>query len=230
MVAFSPFRRLAGWGAFFRGFPFRWVPRFVYYLFDSQCNRISLPGRFSMWTCGPCDTLSRFFFSALWLQRSQSLLVQEIQSAKETDLTCFKTFPIKGATCLQVGPMSLDWPVDPYARFDQSRPSLSPEVPNDEQQQGALPASTRSRWRQNTLQPPHQVLQRIAGWDGCGHFLAGGLRCITWNTRGLIGSVFSKQKKGNSNSNISRSYLPTTIFHVSRKYMEETNISRLSRC
>ena len=39
-----------------------------------------------------------------------------------------------------------------------------------------------------------QVLQRIAGWDGCGPFLTGGLRCITWNTRGLIGSVVSKQK------------------------------------
>ena len=42
------------------------------------------------------------------LQRSQSLLVQEIQSAKDIDLTCFKTFPIKPATCLQAGPMSLD--------------------------------------------------------------------------------------------------------------------------
>ena len=28
----------------------------------------------------------------------------------------------------------------------------------------------------------------------CGHFLDGGLRCIAWKTRGLIGSVFSKQK------------------------------------
>ena len=26
-------------------------------------------------------------------------------------------------------------------------------------------------------------------------FLDGGLWCITWNTRGLVGSVFSKQKK-----------------------------------
>ena len=86
--------------------------------------------------------------------------------------------------------MSLDWPVDPFARCDHSRPSFSPEVPNDDQQRGALPASTRSRWRENTLQPPPQVLQRIAGWDGCGPFLSGGLRCITWNTRGLIGSVF----------------------------------------
>ena len=45
---------------------------------------------------------------ARWLQRSQSLSVQEIQSAKDIDLTCFKTFPIKAATCLQVGPTSLD--------------------------------------------------------------------------------------------------------------------------
>ena len=90
--------------------------------------------------------------------------------------------------------MFLDWPVDPFARFDHSRPSLFPEVPNDEQQRGALPASTRSRWRQNALHAPPQVLQRIAGWDGYGPFLTGGLRCITWNTRGLIGPVFSKQK------------------------------------
>ena len=85
--------------------------------------------------------------------------------------------------------MSLDWPLDPIARFDQSRPSSSPEDPNDEQQQGALPASTRSRWRQGALQPP-QILQGIAGRDACGHFPDGGLRCIAWNTRGLVASVF----------------------------------------
>ena len=28
----------------------------------------------------------------------------------------------------------------------------------------------------------------------CGPFLTGGLRCIPWTTRGLIGSVFSKKK------------------------------------
>ena len=89
--------------------------------------------------------------------------------------------------------MFLDWPVDPFVRFDDSRSSLSPEVPSDDQQRDALPASTRSRWRQNTLQAPPQVLQRT-GWDRSGPFLTGGLRCITWNTRGLVGSVFSKQK------------------------------------
>ena len=81
-------------------------------------------------------------FTALGLQQSQSTLVQENLPAKDIDQTCFKTFPIKATTCLQVGPMSLDWPVNPTARFDQSRPSSSLEDPNDEQQRGALPSHT----------------------------------------------------------------------------------------
>ena len=46
------------------------------------------------------------------------------------------------------------------------------------------------------LQPSFVVshLLGLAGRDSCGHFPDGGLRCITWNTRGLVGSVFSKQK------------------------------------
>ena len=81
--------------------------------------------------------MSCLFFFALWLQSNQSILVQETQSTKDIDLTCFKTFPIKTTTCLQVGPMSLDWPVDPFAIFDFSRSSLSPEVPSDEQQRSS---------------------------------------------------------------------------------------------
>ena len=81
-------------------------------------------------------------------------------------------------------------------------------LPNDDQQRGALPVCTHSRWRQNTLQAPPQVLQRIAGWDGCGPFLTGGLRRITWNTRGLIGFVFSKQK----NKEFKLKYLKKVFF------------------
>ena len=55
------------------------------------------------------ETLSCLFFIALWLQNIQPLVVQEAQSTKDIDLTCFKTFPIKNATCFQVGPMSFDW-------------------------------------------------------------------------------------------------------------------------
>ena len=82
LFASSPCRRLASRGAFFCGFPFRWVLHLVLSLTrtvllheaaccsreNSLCERV-----------GPCDTLSFFFFSALWLQRSQSILVQETQ-------------------------------------------------------------------------------------------------------------------------------------------------------
>ena len=111
-------------------------------------------------------------------------------------------FPLKTATCLQVGPMSLDWPVDPFARFDLSRPSLFPEVPNDDQQRGDLPASTRSRWRQNALQAPPKVLQRITGWDGHGPFLAEGLRCVTWITRGSHWICFLQAEEQGSQAQI----------------------------
>ena len=42
---------------------------------------------------------------------------------------------------------------------------------------------------QDALQPP-QTLRGVAGRDCGGHFPEEGLRCITWNTTGLVGSVF----------------------------------------
>ena len=86
---------------------------------------------------------------------------------------------------------------------DFSRSSLLPEVPSGEQQFGALPASTRSRWRQDALQTQPQTLQRTTGWDGCGPFLSEGMRCVTSNTKCLVESVFSKQK----NREFQRKYL-----------------------
>ena len=138
------FRRLAGRGAFFCGFPFRWVLHFVFYLIrgvalhespsSSREDSLNEYGR-------PCDPLSCLLFSALWLRCNQSLLVQETQSAKDLDLTCSTTFLFRDATFLQVGPMSLDWPVNPLGRFDSSRSSLPPDVPSGEQQLRAFPAS-----------------------------------------------------------------------------------------
>ena len=74
------------------------------------------------------------------------------------------------------------------------RSSLPPEVPSGEQQLGALPVSTRSRWRQGALRTQQQILQRTTGWDGCAPFLSEGVRCMTWNTRSLVGSVFSRRR------------------------------------
>ena len=89
-------------------------------------------------------------------------------------------YVFNAVTCLAAGPFSGSW--------------LPPEVPSGEQQLSALPVSTRSRWRQGALHTQPQILQRTARWDGCGPFLSEGLRCITWNTRGLVGSVFSRQR------------------------------------
>ena len=160
------FRRLAGRGAFFCGVPFRWVPHFVFYLIRGVAlhESPSCSSEDSLDECGrPCDPLSCLLFSALWLRCNQSLLVQEIRSAKDLDLTCSTTFLISDATCLQVGPMSLDWLVHPFGRFDSSRSSLPPDVPSGVQQRGAFPFSIHSRWRQGALHTQPQILQRITG-------------------------------------------------------------------
>ena len=94
--------------------------------------------------------------------------------------------------------MSLVWPVSPFDRFENSCPSLPPDAPGDGLQRVVLAAPERSRWRQGALQTQPQILQRTTGWDGCGPFLSEGLRCITWNTRGLVGSVFSRQRRRES--------------------------------
>ena len=101
-LAFPLFRRLACRGAFFRGFPFRWVLHFVFCLIrgvalheSPSCSRED-----SLDECGrPCDPLSCLLFSALWLRCNQSLLVQETHSAKDLDLTCSATFLFSDATC-----------------------------------------------------------------------------------------------------------------------------------
>ena len=230
--AFLSFRRLAGRGAFFCGFLFRWVKHCV--IFDSgftlhelsSCSRED-----SLDECErPCDTLSCLLSSALWLRCNYSILVQETQSAKDIDLTCFKMFPFTAVTCLQVGPMSLDWRVDLFARSDFSRSSLPPEVPSGEQQLGDFLASTRSRWRQDALQAQPQIIQRTTGWDGCGHFLSRGLRCITWNTRGLIGFVFSRHRNREFKLNCLKKLSDHNNIICLQELHVRTSISRLFRC
>ena len=166
----------------FPRFPSRWVLRFVLSLTRGVIvhDSASCSSEDSLDECGrPCDALSCLLFSALWLRSNQSILVQETQSAKVIYMTCPKMLPIKATTCLHLGPMSLDWLVDRFSRYDFSRSSLSLEVPSDEQQRSVLPASTRSRCRLDALQAPPQKIQRTTGWDGCGTFLSEGVRCIT---------------------------------------------------
>ena len=190
------FRRLASRGALFRGL-LRWVLHFVLswtrsvIVHDATLSSREDP----LFECGrPRDALSCLFFSA----------GDSASEGSRPDL--FQDVPDQGHHMLTSRAHVLDWPVNPFARFDESRPSSSPEDPIDEQQLGALPASTRSRCWQDALQPP-QVLQGIAGWMHVAIFLDGGLRCITWNTRGLVGSGFFQAEEQRTQTQISQEAL-----------------------
>ena len=121
----------------------RFFPRFpvsmgstLCVLFYSRCllcmNHHPAPGKILLTNVGGHAILFLSFLLQLWRRCNQSLLVQETQSAKDLDLTCSTTFLFRDATCLQVGPMSLDCPVNPFGRSDSSRPSFPPDVPSDE--------------------------------------------------------------------------------------------------
>ena len=187
MAALSPPRLFAAWRSrlLFPRFPFL-VDLAIFSLARCLTLQDSAP-RFredSQHEYGrPHDTLSCLFFTALLLGQGQSILPQ-LQKPNETDLTFYKILPTKSVTCLQVGPMSLEWAVAPSGGSDQS--SLSPS------QEDALLAPPRLRWRRDALQPPEiqrGCLDRKTGV----HIPEGGHRCATWNTRGLVGSPFSSQ-------------------------------------
>ena len=70
----------------------------------------------------------------------------------------------------------------PPAGSDQSRLAFSHEGPYNEHPEGVLP----------THRPP-QIQRGGLDRNTCVHIPDGGLRCITWHTRGLIGSPTSSQ-------------------------------------
>ena len=98
------FRRLAGRGACFHGFPIRWVLHFALSLTRSITVHDATPysREDPVYECGRRDNLSCLFYTGLWLRQSQSILVQEIQRTKDIDLTCYRTLPTKATACLQV--------------------------------------------------------------------------------------------------------------------------------
>ena len=226
------FRRLAGRGAIVRGFPFRWALHLALSL--TRCLNVhdatACHMENSLYESGrPYDDLSCLFFTALWLQRSQSILVQENQPVKDIDLTCFKTFPFKATTCSQVAPMSLDWPLDAIARFDQSRPSSSPEGPYDEQQPALfqllhVPVGGKMLFKHlkyyKVLQVgTHVVISLMEVCD------------VLLGTPGVsLDRFFPRRRTESPNSNTSGSSLTTTTSYVSRMCMEKMSISRLFRC
>ena len=165
------------------------------------------------------------FFTALWSRQSQSVLMQ-VQQTDDIDVTCCKTLPTKSVTCLQVGPMSLEWPVALPAGPDQSCLSSSHEDPNDEHPEGALPRLPHLRWRRDALQPPG-VQRTRSSRNTCVHIPDGGLRCVTWNTR--IGSPASSQLSRKKKHIYLALDLPkTTTSYVFKKFRCRIMLTRLS--
>ena len=169
------------------------------------------------------------FFTALWLQRSQSILVQEIRPAKDIDLTCFKTFPIKATTCLHVGPMS--W----TGRWIRLQDSINPDLPpprnnpmtNNNEALFQLPhAPVEGKVLFNHLKY-YKVLQvgihvAISLMEVCDVLLG---------TPGVsLDRFFPRRRTESSNSNILGSSLTTTTSYVSRRCTERMSIFRLFRC
>ena len=155
--------------------------------------------------------------------------MQETWHPKDIDFTCYKTLLTKSSTRLPVEPMSLEWPVALPAGSDQYSPSSSHEDPGGEHPGDALPASPHLRWRRDAIQPP-QVQQDGACRNTCGHFPDGGLRCVTWNTGCLIGSVFSSQRNRELKLNYFGRLTRTTKLSVSRRYTGRMHSSRLFKC
>ena len=88
--------------------------------------------------------------------------------------------------------MSLEWPVAPPAGSDQSSVSPSHEDPYGGHPEDALPTHPHLRWRRDALLPP-QIQRGSLDRHSCVHVPDGGLRCVTWSTRGLIGFPTSTQ-------------------------------------
>ena len=152
----------------------------------------SLQGGFSVRLRSPARHLvvPLLYRPVVWA-RSQSTVTQ-VQQTNDIDVACYRSLSTKFVTCLQVGPMSFLRPEAPPGGSDQSSLSPSQEDPNDGHLEDALLAPPQLRWRRDALQSPE--LQRGCLERNTGvHIPEGGLRCVTWNTRGLIGSPFSSQ-------------------------------------
>ena len=180
--------------------------------------------------CGrPCDPLSCLLFTAPWLRCSQTPVVQETPSSKDVELTCSVTSLFSAVTCLPVGPMSLDWPVNPFGRSECSRPSLSPDAPSDGLRLLFLLLNvlaedrvlfTHNRRYSNVLQ---------GGMDAAPSFPK--VCDVLLGTPGALLDLFSPDKEtGNPNSIISKNSWTITTSFASRKCMARTSFFKLFRC
>ena len=96
-------------------------------------------------------------------------------------------------TCTEVGPMSVEWPLAPQGGFVQSHHSMPQEHANGEclGKKSSFCSSTFSVG--DVTRFNHQECSETKRTGTRVRILDGGLRCVSWNRRGLIGSLASSQ-------------------------------------
>ena len=191
--ASSPFRRLASRGPPFRGFPFWWAMQLAISLARCLTLHDSAPrhGEGSQYEFGrPHDTLSCLFYTALWLGQCKSIVTQ-IQQLEDIDNGLLQNIADQLYHVLASGTHVLGVACGSTGGFAHSCSPPSREDLNEGQVENAHLAPLQSRWRRDALQPPE--IQQVRRDGTRVHIPNGGLRCVTWNTRVLVGSPFSPQ-------------------------------------
>ena len=122
----------------------------------------------------------------------QSMLTQRERS-KEPVPVCHRVSLFSPATCWPVGPMSLEWPLAQPGGPVQHGPALSHEDANSDRLGNARLGPPHQCWRRDAFQPP-AVPRDQPSRDTCVHIPTEGLRCVSWSTRGLLGSTASSQR------------------------------------
>ena len=201
----SPFFRcLAGRG--FLSFPGSMGPT-ACVLFDSRCCfawiTILLWGRFSGWTWAPMRSsiLPSLFSSAASVQP----IVTSTGNPASKGFRPHVFYDVPVQRCLEVGPMSLDWLVNLFVRFDSSRSSLPPDVPSGEQQLRAFPASKQSAGDRMLFKHNHRYYSVLQGGMNVASFVSEGEHqgpcwiCFSWQRNREFKLKYLKRLVDNNN-------------------------------
>ena len=96
------FRRVAGRGVFFRGFPFRWglqIALSVVQCITMRMIRACCEDELLDVYARPGSEAADLFFTAVWLQGGWSILIQDVQPSRALDVTCHNA--LIGRWCTQ---------------------------------------------------------------------------------------------------------------------------------
>ena len=220
--------RMAGRGALFRGFPFRWGLHIVLSLVHSVSLRVmkARSEEDHLNECiRPCDNAADFFFTAIWLQRSRSKLIQDIQPARNLDMTCHNALISEVTTCSKMEHLFLEWPMDLIAGSSLSRPcSLRGTSMTCIDPALVLwlhtPVGDGTLFTHLKYSMVLQVRLRMVVSLSAAYVVLPGTR------EDLLDQSFPRKETGNVNTITSRSSWAPIISCVSKKFMGKTNSSR----